>query len=202
MSYTEGAIRTIKRAEISAEFYSFPQKWVTGLAQDFELADKWQAAMSSFLAITKDDEGEQARFGQFQQQSMTPHLDQLKMFASLFAGESSLTMGDLGFPSDNPSSSEAIKAAHESLRLKARKAQRTFGSGLMNVGFLSACLRDDYSYRREAIYMTKPMWEPIFEPDASGIGLIGDGLIKLNQAVPGFATKETLRDITGIEPGT
>ena len=201
MSYAEGAIRTIKRAEISAEFYSFPQKWVTGIAQDFEIADKWKAAMSSFLTITKDDEGDQAKFGQFQQQSMAPHMDQLKMFASMFAGESSLTLDDLGFPSDNPSSSEAIKAAHEGLRLKARKAQRTFGSGLLNVGFLSACLRDDYRYRREAVYMTKPAWEPIFEPDASGIGLIGDGLIKINQAVPGFVTKETLRNITGIEPG-
>lgn len=200
MSYAEAAIRTIKRAEISAEFYSFPQKYVTGVAQDFEVSDAWSAAMSAFLTLTKDEEGEMPKFGQFQQQSMTPHMDQLKMFASLFAGETSLTLDDLGFPADNPSSSEAIKAAHESLRLKARKAQRTFGSGFMNAGFLAACLRDDYQYKREAIYMTKPIWDPIFEPDASSIGLIGDGLIKLNQAVPGFVTARTAQDITGINP--
>ena len=200
MSYAESAVRTVKRAEISAEFYSFPQKYVTGIAQDYEIDDAWKAAMSAFITISKDEEGEAPKLGQFSQQSMTPHMDQLKMFASLFAGESSLTLDDLGFPSDNPSSSEAIKAAHESLRLKARKAQRTFGSGFMNAGFLAACLRDDYQYKREAIYMTKPIWEPIFEPDASSIGLIGDGLIKLNQAVPGFATKQTVQDITGITP--
>lgn len=200
MSYAESAIRTIKRSEISAEFYSFPQRWATGLAQDYEI-DKWQAAMSSFLTVTKDEDGENGvQFGQFAQQNMEPHLAQLRMFASLFAGETSLTLDDLGFPSDNPSSADAIKAAHESLRLKARKAQRTFGSGFLNAGFLAACLRDDYQYKREAIYMTKPIWEPIFEPDASGIGLIGDGLIKLNQAVPGFVSKQTLQDITGIVP--
>lgn len=202
MSYTEAAVRTIKRSEISAEFYSFPQRWATGLAQDYEL-DKWKAAMSAFLMVTEDEDGENdVHLGQFDQQSMTPHMDQLRMFASLFAGETSLTLDDLGFPSDNPSSSESIKAAHENLRLKTKKAQRTFGSGFLNAGFLAACIRDNYQYERESIYMTKPVWEPIFEPDASSISLIGDGLIKLNQAVPGFATKETLRDITGIEPGT
>lgn len=200
MSYAEAAIRTIKRAEISAEFYSFPQKYVTGLAQDYEITDAWSAAMSAFISISKDDEGEQPKFGQFQQQSMTPHMEQLRMFASLFAGETSLTLDDLGFPSDNPSSSEAIKAAHESLRLKARKAQRTFGSGFLNAGFLAACMRDGNKFARDAIYMTKPIWEPIFEPDASSIGLIGDGLIKLNQAVPGFVTPQTVQDITGISP--
>lgn len=51
------------------------------------------------------------------------------MFAGLFAGETGLTLDDLGFVTDNPSSAEAIKASHENLRLIARKAQRTFGTG-------------------------------------------------------------------------
>ena len=198
MDYAAGAIRTIKRSEISAEFYSFPQKWVTGLSQDAELAEKWTASMSSFISMTKDDDGQAPAFGQFSQQSMEPHLSQLRMFASLFGGEASLTLDDLGFPSENPSSSEAIKATHENLRLKARKAQRTFGSGFLNAGFLAACLRDGYPYRREQIYLTKPVWEPVFEPDAAALGLIGDGAIKLNQAVPGFIGPQTLRDVTGL----
>lgn len=199
MSYAEAAIRTIKRSEISAEFYSFPQKYVTGVAQDAEFADKWEAAMSAFIKFTVNDDGEdKVHFGQFQQASQAPHLEQLRMFASLFAGETSLTLDDLGFPSDNPSSQEAIKAAHENLRLKARKAQRTFGTGFLNAGFLAACIRDNYTYNRDAIAMTRPIWEPVFEPDASGLNLIGDGVLKLNQAVPGFINRETLGDLTGI----
>lgn len=46
MSYVSSAIRTIKRSEISAEFFSFPQKWVTGVDADAEKIDKWSAAMS------------------------------------------------------------------------------------------------------------------------------------------------------------
>lgn len=204
MDHAASAIRTIKRSEISAEFFSFPQKYATGLAQDFDEDGKfnrWKAAMSSFWTLTKDQDGDKPTVGQFQQQSMEPHLAQLRFFASLFAGETSLTLDDLGFPSDNPSSQEAIKAAHENLRLKARKAQRNFGVGFLNAGLLAARVRDNYAYSRAALSMVKPVWEPVFEPDASGLNLIGDGVLKLNTAVPGFVDEQTMEDLTGIRRG-
>ena len=121
------------------------------------------------------------------------------MFASLFAGETGLTMDDLGFSTENPSSVEAIKAQHENLRLIARKAQKTFGTGFLNAGFLAACVRDNTAYQRNLLYLTKAKWEPLFEPDSSTFSIIGDSAIKLNQAVPGFMGKDNLRDLTGIE---
>lgn len=145
-----------------------------------------------------DEEGDVPKFGQFQQQSMGPHVDQLRMFAGLFAGETGLTIDDLGFPSDNPASAEAIKSAHENLRLIARKAQRTFGTAFLNVGYLAACLRDDFPYERRQLYLTKPTWEPIFEPDASALSSYGDGAIKINQAIPGYFDEKRMRDLTGF----
>ena len=44
-------------------------------------------------------------------------------------------------------------------------------------------------------------WQPVFKPDAAAIAVIGDGAIKLNQAVPGFFDVENLEDLTGIEGG-
>ena len=169
MDIVNSAMRTVKRSEIAAEFYSFPQKYVVGTSQESDPLDKWKATMSSLIEITKDEEGDKPTFGQFQQQSMSPHTEQLKMFAGLFAGETGLTLDDLGFVTDNPSSAEAIKASHENLRLIARKAQRTFGTGFLNVGYLAACLRDDFPYRRRQFYLTKPKWEPVFEPDAAAL---------------------------------
>ena len=198
MQITQSALRTIKRSEISAEYYSYPQRYAIGLDQELEL-DKWEASISAMLRITKDDDGDKPVLGQFQQQSMTPYLEQLKSFAALFAGETGLTVDDLGFVSDNPSSAEAIKASHENLRLYARKAQKTFGSGFVNAGYLAACIRDNFGYARRQIYLTKPIWEPIFEPDAAMLSLIGDGAIKLNQAVQGYFDKNNLRKLTGIE---
>ena len=198
MSLVGSALRTIMRSEISAEFFSFPQKYVTGLSEDAEPMDKWKATMAAMLSFTKDDDGEHPIVGQFAQQSMTPHLEQLKMFAALFAGETGLTLDDLGFATANPSSSEAIKAAHENLRYTARKAQRSFGSGFLNTGYLAACLRDNYQYERRQLYLTKPTWQPIFEPDAAALSGAGDALLKLQQAFPEYITDKKLYDLTGI----
>ena len=199
MSIMSSAIRTVKRSEIAAEFYSFPQKYVTGLSEDAERLDKWKSTISSMMSFTKDEDGDSPQLGQFTQQSMTPHLEQLKMFAALFAGETGLTIDDLGFATENPSSSEAIKASHENLRLMARKAQRNFGSGFLNVGYLAACLRDDFPYERRQLYLTRPQWEPIFEPDMAALSGIGDGALKINQAVPGYFGANNLRNLTGIK---
>lgn len=192
------AARTIKRSEIAAEFYSFPQKYALGLSDDVEIDNKYAAAMSYMLTFYKDEDGDKPTVGQFTQQSMTPHLDQLRMFASAFAGETGLTLDDLGFPSANPSSAEAIKSGHENLRLAARRAQRNFESGFLNAGFLAASLRDGFPYQRQQIRDTKLLWEPIFEPDAAMLSGIGDGAIKINQAVPGYFGANNLRELTGI----
>lgn len=198
MSYFEGAVRTVKRSEIAAEFYSFPQKWVSGLDQDAEKMEKWQATISALLTFTKDSQGERPTVGQFSAGSMTPHVEQLKMFASLFAGETGLTLDDIGFPSANPSSADAIKASHESLRLMARRAQSDFGSAFVNAGFVAASVRDDFGYSRRMLYKTRAKWEPIFEPDISQIGAIGDAVIKIQQAFPDYFTAEKLEELTGI----
>jgi len=202
MSHVQSAMRTVKRSEISAEFYSFPQKYATGLSEDAEMLDSWQASMSALLTFTKDEDGDKPTLGQFQMASFTPHLEQLKAIASMFAGETGLTLDDLGFNTTNPSSAEAIKAGHETLRLMATKAQRCFGVGFKNVGYIGACIRDEQAYLREELFETKVLWKPTFEPDAAMLSNIGDGVLKLNQAMENggsFIDAERMRRLTGIE---
>ncbi len=202
MSITDSAIRTVKRSEIASEFFSYPQKYVLGMEDSAEEMDKWQATMSAMLRIDKDSQGDRPVVGQFQAASMTPHADMLRMYAGLFAGEAGLTLDDLGFPSQNPSSAEAIKASHETLRLTARKAQRDIGTGLLNAGYLASCIRDNRPYKRQELAAVVPKWEPIFEPDNSTLTVIGDAIAKINSAVPDYIDRETLRELTGIEGAT
>ena len=121
------------------------------------------------------------------------------MMASIFAGETDLTLDDLGFNTGNPASFDAIRASHESLRLTARKAQRTFGTGFLNAGYLAACVRDGQTYSRAAFVDTQPVWMPIFEPDAAALGAIGDAIYKIEQAVPGYIGNRTIKKMTGLE---
>ena len=199
MYLQEHAKRTLERADVTAEFYSFPQKYVVGLSPEAERVDKWKATISSFLAFDKDMDGDSPKLGQFAQPSMSPFTEQLKTLASSFAGETGLTLDDLGFVTDNPSSAEAIKASHETLRVTARKAQRCLGSGFLNVGYVARCVEDDFGYRRNQFYLTKPKWYPVFEPDISALSNIGDATIKINQAVEGYFDKEKLDDMTGLD---
>lgn len=198
MDLMDKARNTVTRAEVAAEFYAFPQKYVLGLSQDAEPMDSWRATVSSMLQFTQDENGGHPVVGQFTTASMTPHQEQLKMYASAFAGETGLTMGDLGFEVSNPASAEAIKASHENLRLLARKAQRVFGAGFLNAGYLAASVRDDYGYKRNEIYQCVPKWKPIFEPDAAMLSGIGDAFGKLQQAFPDYVTEDKLKKLTGI----
>lgn len=199
MYYQGHAKRTLERADITAEFYSFPQKYIVGLSQTAEPMDKWKATISSMLQFTKDEDGDAPKLGQFTSTSMSPFTEQLKTIASSFAGETGLTLDDLGFVTDNPSSAEAIKASHETLRVTARKAQRCFGSGFLNVGYVARCLADDFNYKRNQFYLTKPKWYPVFEPDMAALSGVGDAAIKINQAVPDYFNKDNLSDFTGLD---
>ena len=198
MYYQKYAKRTLERADITAEFYSWPQKYIIGLDPDAEPLEKWKATVSSLLTISASDTGEKPSIGQFTTASMTPFTEQLKTAAAGFAGEMGLTLDDLGFVSDNPSSVEAIKASHENLRLAGRKAQRSLGAGFLNVAYVAACLRDEFHYERSQFVKTTVKWEPLFEADANMMTMIGDGALKLNQALPGYISAETIRDLTGI----
>lgn len=202
MDYAKSAMRTVKRMEISSEFYSYPQKYVTGLSQDAEKMDKWKATMSAMLTFTKDEDGDKPNVGQFQVGSMAPHVEALKSIASMFAGETGLTLDDLGFVTSNPSSAEAIKAGHEDLRLTASKAQKCFSVGFKNVGYIGAIIRDDFPYQREEVFETIATWRPTFEPDAQMLSAIGDGVLKINQALENggsYIDEDRMRRLTGIE---
>lgn len=199
MYYQSYAKRTLERADITAEFYSWPQKYILGLDPDAEPLESWKATVSSFLSISSNEKGDKPTVGQFTTGSMSPFTEQLRTAAAGFAGEMGLTLYDLGFVSDNPSSAEAIKASHENLRLAGRKAQRSLGSGLLNVAYVSACLRDEFKYERSQFVYTKAKWEPLFEADASTLTLVGDGAIKLNTAIPGFVNSEMIQDLTGLK---
>ena len=199
MYYQRFAETTMERAEVSAEFYSFPQKYVTGLDPEADPLDSWRASMSAMLRFDKDEDGHSPTLGQFTQQSMSPYTEQLRMAAAMFSGETGLTLDDLGFVTDNPSSAEAIKAAHETLRLIARKAQRSYETSFANVGYIAASVRDEMPYARTLVPAMKGIWLPVFEPDAAMLSSIGDGAIKMNQAIPGYFTRDNMKELTGIE---
>ena len=175
MGYQTSALQATRKSEIAAYFYSYPQRYALGFETPGDF-DRWKASMSAMFTIGRDADGNMPQVGQFPQQSMVPYYDHLKMFAGLFAGETGMTLEDMGLPAPS------------------------FSASFCNVAYTAVCLRDNLPYERDVIKNIKPIWEPIFEPDASQYGAIGDAIFKINTASEGYIGRNTIYDMTGIAP--
>lgn len=122
MSLHDSAVRTVMRSEVTAELYSVPQRLLLGADESaFTDADgnrrsMWQSLLGRIWAIERDDDGNVPEVKEFTAAAQTPHVEQLRAWAQLFAGETSIPIGSLGISSDaNPQSADAYHASREDL---------------------------------------------------------------------------------------
>lgn len=124
MSLHDSAIRTVIRSEVSAELYSVPQRVLLGADEAaFMNADgtrktAWQAILGHVWALPDDDDAANPRADvkEFSAGTQEPHISQLRAWAQLFAGETTIPITSLGISTDaNPASAEAYHASREDL---------------------------------------------------------------------------------------
>jgi len=148
MTLADAGLRTLVRSEVTAEFFSAPQRYAMGadesafVGTDGKPRGQWASIIGRVWAIGRDEEGNVPTVGQFPQTSMQPHVDQLRMLATLFAGETSLPLSSLGIVQDNPASAEAIHAIKEELITEAEWAADTLGAGWRRTILTALQLRD------------------------------------------------------------
>ena len=137
MSITDSAVREALRSEVSAEFFTAPQKYLLG-AEDgiFAESGKWDQYIGNWFAVTKDEDGDVPQIGQFPQGSMQPHAEYLRSLAARFSGETGVPVSSLGVIHDNPSSAEAIYAAKEDAVIDAAKFNRDNRAALKRLAML------------------------------------------------------------------
>nr|DAL14421.1 MAG TPA_asm: PORTAL PROTEIN [Caudoviricetes sp.] len=124
------ALRAVIRTEVTAEFYSVPQRILLGADEsafqgpDGSSRSPWQARLLSVWAIPDDEEAENPRADvkEFSAASQEPHLAQLRAEAQIFSGLSGIPIGELGLSNDaNPTSADAYLASREPLIAKAER---------------------------------------------------------------------------------
>lgn len=134
MKITDEAIRTALRMEVTAEFYSAPQRYILGADESAftgpngEQKTALEAITGRILGLSKDEDGDVPTVGQFQQASMSPHTEMLRTIAAKFAGETSIPVGALGIIHDNPASDAAMHTAYLDLNSDAESAHEPFGA--------------------------------------------------------------------------
>lgn len=170
ISLTDQAVRTMLRTEVSAEFYSSPQRYMLGadesafVGADGQARTGWEAVLGRMLVVGRDGSDEVPTVGQFPQLSMQPHAEHLRSIAMMFAGETAIPPSNLGIIHDNPASAEAIDAAWADMVGVAEVCQLELGSGLTEVAQLAVMTRDGLSAVPDELLRLRPKFRDASTP--------------------------------------
>lgn len=193
---TDAAIRTLVRAETSAEFYSSPQRYVLGVDEDaFKGQDRWSAIIGRLLALEPNENGDIPQVGQFSQLSMEPHLSMYRQLAQNFCAATNLPQSSVGLFADNPASAEAMQAAEAALADEAEAQWRVFRGPLRRVLQDAVMIRDRLTQAPQESWSVDVRWTPAryASPSASA-----DYAVKMVQAFPALEGSPTLMRRAGM----
>lgn len=198
VSITQRAVRTLLRMEVSAEFYSSPQRAVLG-ADESDFVDSatgnmktgWEVTIGKLLALGRDENGDLPTVTQFQQATMQPHTEMIRSDAALFSGETGIPIDTLGVVHDNPSSAEGVEARYKKLNAAAEKAIKCFEGGWADLMRIAVMIREDSAEAAEPLSQLSANFRRPHEPT---VGEASDAMVKQVSAIPWLAeSKVTLR---------
>lgn len=199
MSITDSAVREALRAEVSAEFFTAPQKFVLGAKDDlFDDRPKWEAYIGNYFAVGPNEYGQNPTVGQFPQVSMQPHIDYERQLAARFAGETSVPISSLGVIHDNPSSAEAIYAAKEDIIIKAQNFNRENAPSLSRLAKLVMAVAEGTTVDKLSD-IERSVRPRFISPDKPSIASVTDAAIKVASAVPDYAGTRVFWEDMGRE---
>lgn len=198
MSITDSAVRESLRTEISAEFFTSPQKYLLGADRDaFEQTTKWEAYIGNIFAVGRDENGDLPQFGQLSQGSMQPHTDYMRSLAARFSGETNVPISTLGVIHDQPASAEAIYAANEPLIIEcedfndgARETLRTIALMALAAELDTPLAELENRYKDFTVNFCNPAMPSIVSQT--------DAMVKIAATVPGFAGTDTFWEQIGF----
>ena len=205
MSMTDEAVRTVLRTEVSAEFYSSPQRWALNVDpsafQDAEgnTQDKWTAILGRVWALSGGNTDEGApppQVGQFPQMTMQPHIEHLRGLSQRFAAATNLPVSSLGIVQDNPASAEAIYAAKEDLIIDAEAAIETFGVAWARAARTGVMLRDGLSELPPELLTLRAKFR---DPSTPSRAAAADAVVKQIGALPWLAESDVVLEQLGYD---
>lgn len=198
MSITDSAVREALRTEISAEFFTSPQKYLLGAdAEAFANKTKWEAYIGNIFAVGRDENGDIPHFGQLSQGSMQPHTDYMRSLAARFSGETNVPISSLGVIHDQPASAEAIYAASEPLIIECEDFNDSARESLRVLGLMAIAGELDVPLDELPTEYTDFM--PDFRnPAMPSVVSQTDAMVKIASVVPGFAGTDVFFEQIGF----
>lgn len=196
---TDCAVREAVRTEVSAEFFTSPQKYLLGVDADpYENQTKWEAYIGNIFTVGMTEDGTTPTFGQLSQGSMQPHTDYMRVLASRFSDETNVPVSQLGIVTDNPSSAEAINAATEPLVLDANRLIDDNGYAMCELARLALATSRGVPYSAlsaDELDISAHFGNPALPSVVSQ----ADAMVKIASVVPNFANTEVFWEMLGLD---
>ena len=161
------AMRDVLRMEVGAEFFTFPQRYILGAKDDlFSVKDgdegededggdsvpspiaKFNAYVGSFLAITKDEDGDVPTVGQFAAPTADNFTRVFENDAQRFSGATNVPLAQLGVLSNTYTSSDALGAANDPLILEVEQINEHNAEALETIAQMMMAVKDDVPITR------------------------------------------------------
>lgn len=188
MDIADAAMRASLRAELAAEFFTTPQKYILGIQSDaFDKKSPLEAYIGHILAIGSNEDGEMPKVGQFDPMSMGPHTEYMKTLATRFAGETSLPVSSLGVVQDNPASAEAIYASKEELVIEAQNLNSSNAAALKNICYMVLAQLQGKSFNEIVKQYGRTIRPKFKSPAMPSIVSQSDAIVKQVAAMPWLA---------------
>ena len=205
MSLHDSAIRTVIRSEVSAELYSVPQRVLLGADEsasknsDGSIKTAWQAIIGRIWAIPDDEDSATPRadIKEFSQGSQAPHVAQLRAWAQLFAGETSIPISSLGISTEaNPASAEAYYASREDLISEAEGTTDGWTPAWRRTAIRGLQMLNDWETVPDEVQKIRPKWRSPATPSRAAAA---DAAAKTIDKFPWLAESELGLELYGFD---
>ena len=199
----DGYVRTVANAIIGLEFSTAPQKYLLGITDaqyDALINDKFKQYIGAILAGTTNPEtGEKPTVGQFQQGTLTPHVEMMRMLATQFSAATGLTVTDTGVINDaNPTSSDAILAQSQTLVAMASELNNANGDSLRTIAMMAQAIAKDVKLE-ELTEAEKNIVAHFKNPAMPSVAVTADAAIKIAAARQDFASTDIFLEMIGFD---
>ena len=198
MSLTDSAVREALRTEVSAEFFTSPQKYLLGADRDaFSEKTRWEAYIGNIFCCGRDENSDLPVFGQLPQGSMQPHTEYMRSLAARFSGETNVPISTLGIIHDQPASAEAIYAANEPLIIECEDFNDNAREVLRTIAQMAMASMLDVPY--DELPDNYRDFTPDFRnPAMPSIVSQTDAMVKIASVVPAFAGTDVFFEQIGF----
>lgn len=192
------AIRTLKRAELSSEFFASPLRYVFTKADEDDnenVLEVWNSTIGALLEMQTETGVDSPTIGQLASSSPEPFIKQFNMFIEQYAANAAMSPQEFGVsPANGALSADAEAERSKKMKDLLAECQSAYGDAIKQLAIHTASILGLDVVPE--MYMMKTAW--VQTTLDSDLGKIGDALGKLFAAVPDLQQTDIAFEKLGI----